>query len=95
MRADDILMHLEQHVRYDEFLVLQVPHNLSGAPLGDWEDAAGMMEAYHMAAVNFQLAQVPPDADCQSGCKFSWACSALAQPSCSRHHALHLCFVCS
>ena len=39
-------------------LFLQIPYNLSGAPLGVWEDAAGMMEAYHVAAINFQLAQV-------------------------------------
>lgn len=37
---------------------LQIPFDLAGNPLSDWRGKPGLMEAYHVAAIDFQLAQV-------------------------------------
>lgn len=36
---------------------LQIPFDEAGAPLGDWVGKQPLMEAYHIAAVEFQLHQ--------------------------------------
>ncbi len=37
---------------------MQVPYNAEGLPFGEWKGVEAAMEAFHLAAVEFQLAQL-------------------------------------
>jgi hypothetical protein len=66
---------------------VQIPYDLAGAPLGEWKNNAAMMEAYHVAAINFQLAQVLPAAACK------WFSRYTCVGPAAKWHSLH-CALC-